>query len=90
MEAYHSEDTFLSEAITLEMNKAISKACKKKKPFMRICLTMRYMHRMKWTDGLRIIIHNLKGTAFATLVEGMDKSLGDLVPLGKGRWLRKP
>ena len=81
LEAYHPEDTFLSEAITLEMKKAISKACKKKKPFYAY-MSHYAVHAPYEVDGrFKDNYPQLKGhaLAFATLVEGMDKSLGDLV-----------
>ncbi|MBT3667166.1 MAG: sulfatase-like hydrolase/transferase [Opitutae bacterium] len=81
LEAYHPKDTFLSEAITLEMKKAISKACKKKKPFYAY-MSHYAVHAPYEVDGrFKDNYPQLKGhaLAFATLVEGMDKSLGDLL-----------
>lgn len=83
LQAYHGTSTFLSDALTLEANKEIEKAVKAKQPFY---LNMAHyaVHAPFETDE-RFIDHykggdkNQQAKAFATLIEGMDKSLGDVL-----------
>lgn len=83
LQAYHGTSTFLSDALTLEANKQIEKAVKDKQPFY---LNMAHyaVHAPFETDE-RFIDHykrndkSQEAKAFATLIEGMDKSLGDLL-----------
>lgn len=83
LEKYHGTDTFLTDALTIEASAAVEKAVKEGKPFY---LNMAHyaVHNPFETDK-RFINHYPKGEkpnnarAFATLIEGMDKSLGDLM-----------
>lgn len=83
LEQYHSTNTFLSDALTLEAGKEIAKAVAEKRPFY---LNMAHyaVHAPFETDE-RFIGHytdsdkSQQARAFATLIEGMDKSLGDLM-----------
>ena len=82
LEKYHGSETFLSEAITLEMNQAIETAVKAKEPFF--AYMSHYAVHAPWIYPDARFTKNypkLKGhgLAFATLVEGMDKSLGDII-----------
>ena len=82
LEKYHGSDTFLSEAITLEMNQAIEDTVKTDKPFF--AYMSHYAVHAPWIYPDSRFTKNyptLKGhgLAFATLVEGMDKSLGDMI-----------
>jgi len=82
LEKYHGTDTFLSEAITLEMNQAIEGSVKAGKPFF--AYMSHYAVHAPWLYPDARFTKNypkLKGhgLAFATLVEGMDKSLGDII-----------
>ncbi|WP_425607165.1 sulfatase [Coraliomargarita algicola] len=82
LEAYHNTGTFLTEALTLEANKAVTAAIKKGPPFY-LYLSHYAVHAPFHTDP-RFIEHykgkkNGRAPAYATLIEGMDKSLGDLV-----------
>lgn len=82
LEKYHGSDTFLTEAITLEMNQAIEDSVKAKKPFFSYM--SHYAVHAPWQYPDERFSKNypkLKGNglAFATLVEGMDKSLGDMI-----------
>ena len=81
LEKYHGTDFFLTEAITLEMNQAIEAAVNSGKSFF--AYMSHYAVHAPWQYPDARFIKNyptLKGhgLAFATLVEGMDKSLGDL------------
>lgn len=83
LEKYHRTNTFLTEALTLEAEKEIEKAVKSGKPFY---LNMAHyaVHAPFHTDP-RFVNHyndptkSKDAVAFATLIEGMDKSLGDLM-----------
>ena len=82
LEKYHGTDTFLTEAITLEMNRAIEGAVKAEKPFF--AYMSHYALHAPWLYPDARFAKNypqLKGhgLAFATLVEGMDQSLGDML-----------
>ena len=83
LEKYHGSDTFLTEALTEEALAQIDTAVAKKKPFF-LYLSHYAVHNPFEIDE-RFIAH-YQDTAFsqvargyATLVEGMDKSLGDVL-----------
>lgn len=81
LEKYHGTDTFLTEAITLEMSQAISKAVEKQQPFFSYMAHYAVHAPFEVDDRFKKNYPQLKGhpLAFATLVEGMDKSLGDML-----------
>ena len=83
LEKYHGKDIFLTEALTLEANLAISKAKEDGKPFF---LNMaHYAVHTPFQVDTRFIEHyktsgkSPKAQAYATLIEGIDKSLGDII-----------
>ena len=83
LEKYHRTSTFLTEALTLEAMNEITKAVKEGNPFY---LNMaHYAVHNPFEIDQRFIGHYPKGEksdaarGFATLIEGMDKSLGDLM-----------
>lgn len=83
LEKYHGTDVFLSEALTLEANDAITKAVEKNKPFF---LYMAHYAVHSPFEADKRFINNYtdpdkpdQAKAFATLIEGMDKSLGDIM-----------
>lgn len=84
LEKYHGTDVFLTEALTLEAKAELELALKEDRPFY---LNMAHyaVHAPFMTDK-RFIDHykndpkmSDQAKAFATLIEGMDKSLGDLL-----------
>ena len=83
LEKYHKTDTFLTDALTIEAETEITKAVEEGRPFY---LNMAHyaVHAPHEVDK-RFIGNYPKGEkpdrarAFATLIEGMDKSLGDLM-----------
>lgn len=82
LEKYHGSDTFLTDAITLEMNQAIEDSVKSDKPFF--AYMSHYAVHAPWLyPDARFSANYPKlkgqGLAFATLVEGMDQSLGDMM-----------
>ena len=87
--AYHGQDIFLSEAITLEANKAIGRAVTNAEPFF-LFMSHYAVHTPIQNDSRfngnyndagdgDHYIANATERAYATLVEGMDKSLGDMM-----------
>ena len=83
LEQYWEKDVFLSEALTLEAVKALDKARQYNQPFflymahyaVHIPIDKDKRFYQKYLDkGL-----SPKEAAYAALVEGMDKSLGDLM-----------
>ncbi|WP_414662891.1 sulfatase [Horticoccus sp. 23ND18S-11] len=83
LEKYHGKDIFLTEALTLEANAQVSAAVSAGQPFF-LHLAHYAVHAPFQADP-RFAAHYkdsgkpANAQAFATLVEGMDKSLGDLL-----------
>jgi len=83
LEKYHGTDTFLTEALTLEAKSEVDKAIAAKKPFF--LYMSHYAVHSPFESDPRFASHyegsdkNIPSQAFATLIEGMDKSLGDLM-----------
>ncbi len=84
LEKYHGTHTFLTEALTIEAKAQIDTAVSEKKPFFLYMShyavhspferDMRFWNRYASAQG-----KSDREKAFATLVEGMDKSLGDIM-----------
>lgn len=81
LEAYHDSGTFLTEALTLEMNKAIEKSVKDKVPFFAYMSHYAVHGPLNLDQRFEKNYPNLKGgdLKYATMIEGMDKSLGDMI-----------
>lgn len=83
LEKYHGKDIFLSEALTLEANERIDDAVKSGKPFF--LYFAHYAVHAPFNSDPRFAAHYensgkpKEAQAFATLIEGMDKSLGDVL-----------
>jgi arylsulfatase A-like enzyme len=83
LEKYHGTDTFLTEALTLEINAAITEAVKADKPFF--AYMAHYAVHAPFNSDRRFADHykesgkSNSAQAYATLIEGMDKSLGDIL-----------
>jgi arylsulfatase A-like enzyme len=84
LEKYHGQDIHLSEALTLEMKQAISDAVDNKQAFF--AYMSHYAAHLPFQADPRFIDNYHSGdskpgklAAFASLIEGMDKSLGDLL-----------
>lgn len=83
LEKYHGTDTFLTDALTIEANTQIDEAVKEKKPFF--LYMSHYAVHAPFEKDDRFINHYTsadksdQAKAFATLIEGMDKSLGDIM-----------
>lgn len=83
LEKYHGTETFLTEALTLEANARVSDAVKAGQPFF--LYFAHYAVHAPFESDPRFAAHYAgsgkppSAQAFATLIEGMDKSLGDLL-----------
>ncbi len=83
LEAYHGTHTFLTEALTLEAKKLIEKATVDKVPFF-LYMAQYAVHSPfepdpRFTEHYENSPYAPAWNSFATLIEGMDKSLGDLL-----------
>ena len=83
LEKYHKTDTFLSEAITIEAKAAIDQSLEKKKPFFlymsHYAVHSPFNSDPRFADNYKDSKKPKNAQAYATLVEGIDKSLGDLM-----------
>jgi len=83
LDKYHGTDTFLTEALTLEAIAEVDKALGADKPFF-LYMSHYAVHSPFNSDPRFAPNYRDKGKppaaqAYATLIEGMDKSLGDLM-----------
>jgi len=83
LEAYHGQDIFLTEALTLEAQKAMDKALDLNTPFF-LYLSHYAVHTPITADNRYFQKYIDRGldtveARYASLVEGMDKSLGDVM-----------
>ncbi|WP_460538273.1 sulfatase [Echinicola sediminis] len=83
LEKYHGKDIFITEALTLEANEAIENAVKKNKPFY--LYMSHYAVHAPWEKDMRFYqkyrdqgLDEFQAT-YASMLEGMDKSLGDIM-----------
>lgn len=83
LEKYHGQDIFLTEALTLEANQAITQAQKEGKPFFlnmsHYAVHSPFYSDPRFADHYKDSGKSEEVQAYATLIEGMDKSLGDIV-----------
>ena len=83
LDQYHGQDIFLTEALTLEAKLQISDAAKNGTPFF--LYFPQYAVHSPFNSDDRFAAHYSSSEkpaaaqAFATLIEGMDKSLGDIL-----------
>lgn len=83
LEAYHGEDIFLTEALTREAKREVSEAVAADEPFF--LYMAHYAVHSPFQSDARFAEHYKQSgrkkpaQAYATLIEGMDKSLGDLL-----------
>ena len=83
LEAYYGKDIFLTEALTLEAIKALDKVKQEDKPFF-LYMSHYAIHGPIEKDRRFYEKYKKKGLSdtdagYAALLEGMDKSLGDLM-----------
>lgn len=83
LEAYHGQDVFLTEALTREALKALEKPIQANQPFFlyfsHYAVHTPVMADKRFVDAyLKTGLDSIEAN-YASLVEGMDKSLGDLL-----------
>ncbi|WP_093331351.1 sulfatase-like hydrolase/transferase [Thalassotalea agarivorans] len=80
---YYEQDTFLTEALTQEAIKQISLSDKQHKPFFLLMshygVHAPFQPDPRFIDKYQTSQEKEASKAFASLVEGVDKSLGDIV-----------
>jgi len=83
LQKYHGSDTFLTEALTIEAKAAVTQAVAADKPFY--LYFSHYAVHAPFESDPRFAANyadsgkSERAQAFATLIEGMDKSLGDML-----------
>ena len=82
LEQYYGKDIYLTEALTIEVNKEITKAVQEKKPFFTYM--SHYAVHSPFEADPRFIKNyansgkGQRGEIFGSMIEGIDKSLGDI------------
>ena len=92
LEKYHGKDVFLTEALTREASAEIERALEDSKPFY--LYLSHYAIHAPWEKDERFYEKYTNGelsdfeTVYASMIEGMDQSLGDIMHLlkEKGEW----
>lgn len=83
LEKYHGTETFLTEALSIEAKSGVSDAVDAGKPFFlylaHYAVHAPFQSDPRFADHYRDSGKPAPAQAFATLIEGMDKSLGDLL-----------
>lgn len=83
LEKYHGTNTFLTEALTIEANAALKETSASGQPFYlyfaHYAVHAPFNSDPRFAEKYKDSGKPEQARAFATLVEGMDKSLGDLL-----------
>jgi len=83
LEQYHGTETFLTEALTIEAKKHLTETVKADKPFYlymsHYAVHAPFNSDPRFADHYKDSGKPANAQAFATLIEGMDKSLGDIL-----------
>jgi arylsulfatase A-like enzyme len=83
MEAYHGQDIYLDEALTLEMNREIEKAVAADEPFFAFMgfytVHAPFMANPRYEANYAEAGIPKAGKAYATMVETMDASVGEIL-----------
>ncbi len=83
LDSYHGQDVFLTEALTIEANKAVDEAVANDQPFF--LYMAHYAVHVPFAKDPRFYQKYLDAgiddteSMYAAMVEGMDKSLGDIM-----------
>ena len=92
LDKYHGQDIFLTEALTREANSEIDRAVADNKPFY-LYMAHYAIHAPWEIDNRYYEKYQVEGVSefeavYASMIEGMDKSLGDLMEKlkEKGQW----
>jgi arylsulfatase A-like enzyme/lysophospholipase L1-like esterase len=83
LEAYHGQDIFLTEALTIEANKAVDQAVADERPFFlymsHYAVHVPFAVDSRFYQKYRDAGLDHTEAMYAAMVEGMDKSLGDIL-----------
>ncbi|TWT97471.1 sulfatase [Neorhodopirellula pilleata] len=83
LEKYHDTQTFLTEALTLEAKQAVTNTVKNKEPFYlyfaHYAVHAPFESDPRFADNYADSGKPKNAQAFATLIEGMDRSLGQMM-----------
>lgn len=83
LQKYHGTDTFLTEALTREAQAAVRVSVEQQQPFFlyfaHYAVHAPFHSDPRFADHYRDSGKPPQAQAFATLIEGMDKSLGDML-----------
>lgn len=83
LEKYHGQDIFLTEALTLEAKSHVADAVKAQKPFFlyfaHYAVHAPHQSDPRFADHYKDSGKPQPAQNFASLIEGMDKSLGDML-----------
>ncbi|QDU15901.1 Arylsulfatase [Gimesia maris] len=83
LEKYHDTDIFLTEALTIEANATLAETVKADQPFFlymaHYAVHAPFDSDPRFADHYKDSDKPKNAQAFATLIEGMDKSLGDIM-----------
>ncbi|WP_164101439.1 sulfatase-like hydrolase/transferase [Candidatus Laterigemmans baculatus] len=83
LDAYHGTETFLTEALTIEANREVAEAVKSEEPFFlyfaHYAVHAPFESDPRFAENYKDSGKPAPAQAFATLIEGMDKSLGDVL-----------
>ncbi|CAM1374461.1 sulfatase-like hydrolase/transferase [Tenacibaculum xiamenense] len=83
LEKYHGQELFLTEALTIEAKKFISQSKEERKPFFlqmsHYAVHSPFQSDKRFQEKYKNKKVPKKAKAFATLIEGVDKSLGDII-----------
>ena len=83
LDKYHGQDIFLSEALTREAKAAVSEAVSAGKPFYlymsHYAVHVPFAPDARFIERYRQAGLDQKEAMYAALIEGMDKSLGDIL-----------
>ncbi len=83
LEKYHGTDTYLTEALTLEANREIKESVNANQPFFlnmsHYTVHAPFMSDPRFADHYQSSNQSTHVKNFATMIAGMDKSLGDIM-----------
>lgn len=83
LDKYHGKDIFLTEALTAEAKTSISKVIEKGRPFFlylaHYAVHAPFQSDSRFADNYKDSGKTEEAQAYATLIEGIDKSLGDVI-----------
>jgi arylsulfatase A-like enzyme/lysophospholipase L1-like esterase len=83
LDAYHGKDVFLTEALTVEANNAVDLAVANGKPFFlymaHYAVHVPFAEDSRFFQRYRDAGLDRTEAMYAAMVEGMDKSLGDII-----------